>query len=95
LSHVYNYWREIVEKVSKDYPKIEHEFNYVDAVTMWFVKTPEHYQTVVAPNMFGDIITDLGAMIQAVSASLPAATSTPKASRCSSPSTAQPRNTKA
>ncbi|MFH1433110.1 MAG: isocitrate/isopropylmalate dehydrogenase family protein, partial [archaeon] len=64
LSHVYNYWREIVEKVSKEYPKIEHEFNYVDAITMWFVKTPEHYQTVVAPNMFGDIITDLGAMIQ-------------------------------
>lgn len=64
LNHIYNYWREIVEKVSKDYPKIEHEFNYVDAITMWFVKTPEHYQTVVAPNMFGDIITDLGAMIQ-------------------------------
>ncbi|MEA3343649.1 MAG: isocitrate/isopropylmalate dehydrogenase family protein [archaeon] len=64
LSHVYNYWREIVGKVSVGYPGIEHEFSYVDAVTMWFVKTPEHYQTVVAPNMFGDIITDLGAMIQ-------------------------------
>ncbi|MCD6493345.1 MAG: isocitrate/isopropylmalate dehydrogenase family protein [Archaeoglobaceae archaeon] len=64
LSHVYNFWRSIVEEVSKDYPDIEHEFNFVDAITMWFVKNPEWYQTIVTPNMFGDIITDLGAMIQ-------------------------------
>lgn len=64
LSHVYNFWRSIVEKVSVDYPGIDHEFNFVDAITMWFVKQPEWYQTVVTPNMFGDIITDLGAMIQ-------------------------------
>jgi len=64
LSHVYNFWRGIVEEVSKEYPGIEHEFNYVDAITMWFVKNPEWYQVVVTPNMFGDIITDLGAMIQ-------------------------------
>ncbi|MBW2983626.1 3-isopropylmalate dehydrogenase [Candidatus Woesearchaeota archaeon] len=64
LSDVYNFWREIVEKVSKQYPRIQHEFNFVDAITMWFVKNPEWYQVVVTPNMFGDIITDLGAMIQ-------------------------------
>ncbi len=64
LSHIYNFWRGIVEEVSSKYPNIEHEFNYVDAVTMWFVKNPEWFQVVVAPNMFGDIITDLGAMIQ-------------------------------
>ena len=64
LSHVYNFWRSIVEEVSRDYPDIEHEFNFVDAITMWFVKNPEWYQTIVTPNMFGDIITDLGAMIQ-------------------------------
>lgn len=64
LSHVYNFWREIVENVSGDYPDIAHEFNFVDAITMWFVKNPEWYQVVVTPNMFGDIITDLGAMIQ-------------------------------
>ncbi|MCD6455766.1 MAG: hypothetical protein J7K81_03120 [Methanophagales archaeon] len=40
------------------------EFNFVDAICMWFVKNPEWYQVVVTPNMFGDIITDLGAMIQ-------------------------------
>jgi len=64
LSQVYNFWRSIVEDVSKDYPNIDHEFNFVDAITMWFVKNPEWFQVVVTPNMFGDIITDLGAMIQ-------------------------------
>ncbi|MEW6222218.1 MAG: 3-isopropylmalate dehydrogenase [Candidatus Hadarchaeota archaeon] len=64
LSHVYTLWREVFQKVAGDYPKIETEFAFVDAVTMWFVKNPEWYQVVVTPNMFGDIITDLGAMIQ-------------------------------
>jgi len=64
LSYIYNFWREIVEETSNQYPEIEHEFNLVDAITMWFVKNPEWFQTVVTPNMFGDIITDLGAMIQ-------------------------------
>jgi len=64
LNHVYNFWRDIVEEVSSEYPDIDHEFNFVDAITMWFVRQPEWYQTVVTPNMFGDIITDLGAMIQ-------------------------------
>jgi 3-isopropylmalate dehydrogenase len=57
-------WREAFEKVSKDYPEMEHNYNYVDACTMWFVKNPENYEVIVVPNMFGDIITDLGAMIQ-------------------------------
>jgi 3-isopropylmalate dehydrogenase len=64
LSEAYGFWREIFKKVSEDFPNIETEFSYVDAVTMWFVKNPEWFQVVVAPNMFGDIITDLGAMIQ-------------------------------
>ena len=64
LDHIYSFWRETVEEVAKKYPKIQYEFNFVDAVTMWFVKNPEWFQVVVAPNMFGDIITDLGAMIQ-------------------------------
>ena len=64
LTHVYSLWREVFEQVAKDYPEIETEFAFVDAITMWFVKNPEWYQVVVTPNMFGDIITDLGAMIQ-------------------------------
>ncbi|MBC7218511.1 MAG: 3-isopropylmalate dehydrogenase [Hadesarchaea archaeon] len=64
LTHVYSLWRDVFESVARDYPEIETEFAFVDAVTMWFVKNPEWYQVVVTPNMFGDIITDLGAMIQ-------------------------------
>ncbi len=64
LTHCYGFWREIFTEVAKDYPEVETEFNFVDAITMWFVKNPEWYDVVVAPNMFGDIITDLGAMIQ-------------------------------
>jgi tartrate dehydrogenase/decarboxylase/D-malate dehydrogenase len=64
LTEIYGLWREVFTEVAKDYPGIETEFNFVDAVTMWFVRKPEWYQVVVAPNMFGDIITDLGAMIQ-------------------------------
>jgi len=47
-----------------DYPDIERDYNHIDAACMWFVKNPEFYDTIVVPNMFGDIITDLGAMIQ-------------------------------
>ncbi|MFH1850189.1 MAG: isocitrate/isopropylmalate dehydrogenase family protein [archaeon] len=64
LDSIYSFWRETVEEVSARYPGIDHEYNFVDAITMWFVKNPEWFQTVVTPNMFGDIITDLGAMIQ-------------------------------
>lgn len=64
LTHCYGFWREVFSEVARDYQEIETEFNFVDAVCMWFVKNPEWFQVVVAPNMFGDIITDLGAMIQ-------------------------------
>jgi len=64
LSDIYNFWRGVFSEVAGDYPDIETEFTYVDAITMWFIKNPEWFQVVVAPNMFGDIITDLGAMIQ-------------------------------
>ena len=47
-----------------DYPDIKRDYNHIDAACMWFVKNPEWYDTIVVPNMFGDIITDLGAMIQ-------------------------------
>lgn len=64
LTNIYSLWRDVFEEVAKDYPGYETEFAFVDAITMWFVKQPQWYQVVVAPNMFGDIITDLGAMIQ-------------------------------
>jgi tartrate dehydrogenase/decarboxylase/D-malate dehydrogenase len=64
LTHGYGFWREVFTDVAKDYPDIDTEFNFVDAICMWLVKNPEWYQVIVTPNMFGDIITDLGAMIQ-------------------------------
>ncbi|MDD2666188.1 MAG: isocitrate/isopropylmalate dehydrogenase family protein [Methanocellales archaeon] len=61
---MYGFWREILERIAVDYPDVKVDFNYVDAMAMWFVKNPEWFDVVVTPNMFGDILTDLGAMIQ-------------------------------
>ncbi len=58
-------WFRVHEEVgAKDYPDIKREYNNVDAVTMWMIKNPEWFDVIVTENMFGDIITDLGAMIQ-------------------------------
>jgi 3-isopropylmalate dehydrogenase len=54
-------WTRTFEEVGREYPDIQQDHGYVDATCMWFVKQPEHYDTVVAPNLFGDIITDLAA----------------------------------
>ncbi|MFA4956785.1 MAG: isocitrate/isopropylmalate dehydrogenase family protein [Candidatus Methanoperedens sp.] len=64
LSDIYGLWRDEFTSIAGKYPDVKTDFNYVDAVTMWFVKNPEFFDVVVSPNMFGDIITDLGAMIQ-------------------------------
>jgi tartrate dehydrogenase/decarboxylase/D-malate dehydrogenase len=64
LTDVYGLWREVCAEEARSYPEVSIEYNFVDAITMWFVKNPEWFDVVVTPNMFGDIITDLGAMIQ-------------------------------
>ena len=64
LSDIYGLWREEFNTISAKNPSIKTDFNFVDAITMWFVKNPEWFDVVVTPNMFGDIITDLGAIIQ-------------------------------
>ncbi|MHC1602689.1 MAG: isocitrate/isopropylmalate dehydrogenase family protein [Methermicoccaceae archaeon] len=64
LTEIYGFWREQFSEVAKDFPDVKTDFNFVDAITMWFVKNPEWFDVLVTPNMFGDIITDLGAMIQ-------------------------------
>ena len=51
-------------EVAKEYPDVKTQYTHVDATTMWFVKNPEWFDVIVTDNMFGDIITDLGAMIQ-------------------------------
>ena len=57
-------WRRAFDHVAKDFPEIQKDNAYVDATCMWFVKNPEAFDVLVTSNMFGDIITDLGAMIQ-------------------------------
>ncbi len=58
------WWRTFNEVGEADYPDIKRDYAHVDATTMWFVKNPDYFDTLVTPNLFGDIITDLGAMIQ-------------------------------
>jgi 3-isopropylmalate dehydrogenase len=61
LTKIYGLWVERAEQVAKDFPGIELEFAIVDAATMWLVRRPEYFQVIVAPNMFGDILSDLAA----------------------------------
>ncbi len=64
LTYAWNLWQRTFNEVAKDYPDIKTDYAHVDATTMWFVKNPEWFDVIVTDNMFGDIITDLGAMIQ-------------------------------
>jgi 3-isopropylmalate dehydrogenase len=65
LTYVHDtWWRAFNEVGAADYPDIKREYAHVDATCMWFVKNPEWFDVIVVENMFGDIITDLGAMIQ-------------------------------
>jgi len=64
LTYAWNLWERTFEEVAKDYPDIKTEYAHVDATCMWMVKNPEWFDVIVTDNMFGDIITDLGAMIQ-------------------------------
>ncbi len=65
LTNVGDLWvRSHKEMGDAEYTDIKQDYNHVDACTMWMVKSPEYYDVIVTSNLFGDIITDLGAMIQ-------------------------------
>jgi 3-isopropylmalate dehydrogenase len=64
LTHAFGLWERTFEKMAKDYSDIKTDYAHVDATCMWMVKNPEWFDVIVTDNMFGDIITDLGAMIQ-------------------------------
>ena len=64
LTFGHDLWWRTWQDVLPEYPDVEPDYNHVDACCMWMVKNPEHYDVIVTTNMFGDIITDLGAMIQ-------------------------------
>jgi len=64
LTYAHDLWFRAFMEIGREYPELTKDYNHVDAACMWFVKNPEYYDTIVVCNMFGDIITDLGAMIQ-------------------------------
>jgi 3-isopropylmalate dehydrogenase len=64
LTFAFDLWERTFYETAKEYPDIKVDYAHVDAITMWFVKNPEWFDVIVTDNMFGDIITDLGAMIQ-------------------------------
>jgi 3-isopropylmalate dehydrogenase len=65
LTYAFDLWERAFHEIGQqDYPEIQRDYAHVDATTMWFVKNPEWFDVIVTDNMFGDIITDLGAMIQ-------------------------------
>ena len=65
LTYIYGLWERAFHEMGKaDYPDIAREYYHVDATCMWMVKNPEWFDVIVTGNLFGDIITDLGAMIQ-------------------------------
>jgi 3-isopropylmalate dehydrogenase len=64
LTYAFDLWERTFYEVAKEYPDIKTEYAHVDATCMWMVKNPEWFDVIVTDNLFGDIITDLGAMIQ-------------------------------
>ncbi|MBI4706480.1 MAG: 3-isopropylmalate dehydrogenase [Candidatus Omnitrophica bacterium] len=64
LTYAWDLWERTFKELAKEYLDVTTDYAHVDATTMWFVKNPEWFDVIVTDNMFGDIITDLGAMIQ-------------------------------
>ena len=64
LTFAFDLWERTFYEVAKEYPDVQTDYCHVDATCMWMVKNPEFFDVIVTDNMFGDIITDLGAVIQ-------------------------------
>jgi 3-isopropylmalate dehydrogenase len=64
LTYAFDLWERTFNEVANAYPDIEADYAHVDALCMWMVKNPEWFDVIVTDNMFGDVITDLGAMVQ-------------------------------
>ncbi len=64
LTYAFDLWERTFYEVAREYPDIKTEYAHVDATSMWMIKNPEWFDVIVTDNLFGDIITDLGAMIQ-------------------------------
>jgi 3-isopropylmalate dehydrogenase len=65
LTFAFDLWERAFNEIGEaDYPDVKRDYAHVDATCMWMVKNPEWFDVIVTDNMFGDIITDLGAMVQ-------------------------------
>ncbi len=64
LTYAFDLWERAFYEIAKEYPDIQTDYAHVDATSMWMVKNPEIFDVIVTDNMFGDIITDIGAVIQ-------------------------------
>ncbi|MBI4966201.1 MAG: 3-isopropylmalate dehydrogenase [Desulfomonile tiedjei] len=64
LTYAWDLWMRTFQELSSEYPDVTTDYAHVDAICMWMVKNPEWFDVIATDNMFGDIITDLGAMIQ-------------------------------
>jgi len=64
LTYAFDLWERAFNEMAKEYSEITTDYAHVDASCMWMIKNPEWFDVLVTDNMFGDIITDLGAMIQ-------------------------------
>ena len=64
LIYAFDLWQRAFNDIARDYPDVTTNYAHVDAICMWMIKNPETFDVIVTDNLFGDIITDLGAMIQ-------------------------------
>ena len=64
LTFAFDLWWRAFQELAPKYPSVKTDYAHVDATCMWFVKNPEWFDVIVTDNMFGDIITDLAAIIQ-------------------------------
>jgi 3-isopropylmalate dehydrogenase len=64
LTSAFDLWERAFHEIGARYSSVKRDYAHVDATCMWFVKNPEWFDVIVTDNMFGDIITDLGAMVQ-------------------------------
>lgn len=64
LTYAWDLWMRCFRELSAEYPDVTTDYAHVDAICMWMIKNPEWFDVIATDNMFGDIITDLGAMIQ-------------------------------
>lgn len=64
LTYAFDLWERAFHAVGAEYPEITRDYAHVDAICMWLIKNPEWFDVIVTDNLFGDIITDLGAMLQ-------------------------------